>query len=68
MMYQIRERVELLSHEGRLLAPPCNLAIHEVEEQTKWHESQGRPDGAVFSRFAETVAHGGEHRHDCSKC
>jgi hypothetical protein len=30
--YQISKRVKFLSHKRSLLSPPCNLAVHEVEE------------------------------------
>lgn len=65
-LYQIRKRVKLLSHQRRLLAPPSNLAVHEVEEQTEWHESEGSPNSTVIGRVTETVAHGGEDGHDYS--
>lgn len=64
--YQIRKRVKLLSHQRGLLAPPSNLAVHEVEEKTEWHEPEGGPNSTVIGGVAETVAHGGEDGHDYS--
>lgn len=62
--YQVRKRVKLLSHQRGLLAPPSDLAVHKVEEQTEWHECEGGPQSTVIGGIAETVTHGGEDRHD----
>lgn len=66
-LYQIRERVKLLSHQRGLFAPPSNLAVHEIEKQTEWHESESSPQSAIVGRVAETIAHGGKDGHDCLK-
>lgn len=50
--HQIGQRVEFLAHQARLISPPSNLPIHEVEEQAKWYEGQRRVQIAVVTRVA----------------
>lgn len=64
--YQIGERVKLLPHQRRLLAPASNPSIHEVEEQTKRHERKSSPHITVLSGVSEAIAHRREDGHDCS--
>ena len=67
MVYQIRQRIKLLTHQATLLPPPRDLSIHEIEEQTERHESQRGPEIGMCGGGTETIAHGGEDGHDAAK-
>lgn len=63
--YQVCQRIQLLTHQRRLLAPSRNSTIHEVKEKPKWHKRQGGPYGIGALRVRQ-VSHGRQNRHDCS--
>ena len=65
--YKIRQTVQLLSHQAAFVPPPRYLAIHEVEEKTKGHESQRDPHLAQVFRGAEAVAHCGQDGHEAAE-
>ena len=58
---QVGEGVEFLAHEGGLLAPARDLAVHEVEEQAQGDEAQRPVEvGVVVGVVLGAVAEGGE--------
>lgn len=65
--YQIRERVQLLTHETALLPPSRNLSVKEVEEQAEWHECKRNPEVARVLRRAQAVPHGELYAHDAAE-
>src|SRR5690349_14813777 len=66
--YQIRERVQLLSHETGLLPPPCDLAVHEVEEQSEWDEAECEVEvRVVVGVVLYAVAQRGKDGHDTAE-
>lgn len=38
--HEVCKRVQLLAHQARLLAQAGNAAVHEIEKQPKWNQSQ----------------------------
>lgn len=66
--YQIRERIELLAHQTRLLAPPRYLAVHEVEEQAERDEEEGQVQVHVVGRVRlDAVPQRREDGHDAAE-
>jgi hypothetical protein len=61
---EVRERVQLLAHEGGLFTPAGDFAVEEVEKEAAGHEAEGEPEIGGVGGVAETVAHGGEDGHD----
>ena len=49
--YQIGERVQLLTHQTSLLPPPCDLAVHEVEEESKRNKTKRKVKICVVVRI-----------------
>ncbi len=65
--YQVRQRIQLLTHQTTLLPPPCNLPIHEIEEQAEGHKGQRSPEVGVCGWGSKTVSHGREDGHNPAK-
>jgi hypothetical protein len=66
--YQVRQRVQFLSHETGLLPPPRDFTIHKVEEETERDEGEGPVQVGVVCRVVlHAVAEGGEHGHDAAE-
>ena len=65
--HQISKRIQLLAHQTALVPPPCNLAIHEIEEEAKGHEGEGCPYGAKRIWWSQAVAHGGDDGHEAAE-
>ncbi len=65
--YQIRQRIQLLSHQTALAPPPRNLPIHKVKKQAKRHESQSSPDWSIGVRGSEAESHGADDGHETTE-
>jgi hypothetical protein len=66
--YQVSKRIQFLAHERRLLPPSRNLAIHEVESETKGNEAEGQVQvGVVGGVGLDAVAERGEDGHDAAE-
>jgi len=65
--YQIRQRIQFLSHERRFVPPPGNFAIHKVEEKSKGHERERCPQISIVVRVTKTVTHRREDGHDSAE-
>lgn len=52
---QISKGVEFLAHHARLFPPPSNAAVHEVEEEAKGKEDEGKIYKTGFLGVTEAV-------------
>lgn len=56
-----------MTHQASLLPPSGYFAVHEVEEETEWHEGEGSVEVSGIGWSAETVAERGEDGHDTTE-
>ena len=65
--YQVRQRIQFLTHETAPLPPSRNFSVHEVEEKPKGHEGERRPYGCVRIRRTKAIPHGAENGHEATE-
>ena len=58
--HQVGKRVELLADHARLIPPPGDLAIEEIEEEAREWEGERRPQ--IVLVVCDKIFGGHEHR------